>query len=847
MDKNFRLPRDVRPTRYSARLALDLAARSFTGRLAIELVLDAPRAELTLHGVDLTITRAALRQGGDATPARVQADGPSETVTFVLERPAAAGPATLEVEYHAAFSAGLRGLYLAGPVAVTQLEAADARRVFPCFDEPAFKARWALTLEVAPGLVALANGAVVREAPLPDGRREVEFAETPPISSYLVAIVVGPLAATPPLDVRGVPVRTFATPEKLALCAFAQECIGGTLPLLTDYFDVPYAFGKLDQIGVPDFEAGAMENVGAITFREVALLCDPARASLAVQKRIAEVITHEAAHQWFGNLVTMEWWDDLWLNEAFATWLAYSIVAAWRPEWRIWLDFERAKAGALGLDSLVSTHPIHTPVLNAAQAGENFDAITYDKGGAVLRMIEGYLGEAVFRDGIRRYIRRHAWGNATAGDLWAALAEASGQPMGALAQSWIAQPGFPLVTARLAGRDLHLAQRRCFADPARLAAGAAERWLVPLVVRWADAAGVHEQRVLLAEDTCVPLASGAGPVAWLCANAGGRGFWRVAYDPATLAGLGAALPALTPLERVGLIADQWALVRAGAVDAAPVLELFARFGAETDHAILEELGGRLGAIEDRLVADEDRPRLQRVAEGLVGELADRLGWEPAPGEDDETRLTRAAALSLLGLVARAPRVVAAAAGRFDRYLADPGSLDPNLHDALLLIAARAGDERRFDAILARLAVEGEPAARRRLLMSLASFEAPALAARGVALLLTETVPLQEMAFYLARLLDNRAARELTWELLRTRWDEVCARAGSPQIVRRFVRALGALPERRHLGEVAAFLAAHPVEGAEQATAQTLERMQLEVEVRERVGPAVAAWLRARGA
>ncbi|HEY3359048.1 MAG TPA: M1 family aminopeptidase [Polyangia bacterium] len=842
-DKNFRLPEDVRPSRYRARLAVDLPRQRFDGHLVIELDLVQPRRELTLHGVDLEVTRAVLRAGQVVAEARAAADADSETITFALDREAPAGPAALEIDYHAGFSGGLRGLYLAGPVAVTQFEAADARRVFPCFDEPAFKARWALEVEIAADLAALSNGAVVREAALPGGRREVAFAETPPLSSYLVAIIVGKLASTPPLMVRGVPVRTLATPEKIDLCAFGQACIGATLPLLMSYFDVPYPFGKLDQIGIPDFEAGAMENAGAITFREVALLCDPERAPIGVQKRIAEVITHEAAHQWFGNLVTMVWWDDLWLNEAFATWMAYKIVAEWRPAWRIWLDFERSKAGALGMDALVSTHPIHTEVLNAAQAGENFDAITYEKGGAVLRMIEGYLGEATFRDGIRRYVRRHAFANAAADDLWRALAEASAQPIDELAASWIKQPGFPLLEARVDGRRLRLGQRRFFADPGRLAQGDPQRWVVPVVLRYGDEAGAHEERVLLRDGAELDL-PGQGRVTWLCANAGARGFWRVAYDAATLAGLAEHRAELDTLERMNLVADQWALMRVGVVGVDAVLDLFARFGGETDHAVLEEVGARLGAVEDRLCPAADRPLVGRFIEGLLGAQLDELGWEPAPGEDDQTRLRRAALISALGLVARSRRVVDAAIARFNGYLAEPASVDPNLHDAVVLMAARHGDARGFDQILARLAVEHDPAARRRFLLSLGSFEAPELTERAVRLFLSETVPLQEMAFYLARLLDNRATREPAWALLRTRWDEVAARAASPQILRRFVRTLAVLPERRHIAEVEQFLAAHPIEGSEQARAQTLERLKLEVDLRERITPRVSAWLHA---
>src|SRR6266850_8273883 len=323
LGKDFRLPLDARPVRYAAHLAPDLEAGTFEGRLELEVRLARPRRELILHALELDVDRARVRAGGKTVrAARIEPDAESETVTLHFDEEVPAGSAVVDLAWRGKFSPGLRGLYRAGPVAVTQFEAADARRVFPCFDEPAFKARWALQLlQIPAGAAAISNGRIDKDEPGEGGWRTAAFTETPPLSSYLVAFCVGDLAASDPVTVRGVPIRTWALPPKRHLTGFAQECAAAVLPLLEDYFGQPYAYGKLDQIGVPDFEAGAMENAAAITFREVALLLDPKTAPLNVQKRVAEVITHELAHQWFGNLVTMVWWDDLWLNEAFATWI----------------------------------------------------------------------------------------------------------------------------------------------------------------------------------------------------------------------------------------------------------------------------------------------------------------------------------------------------------------------------------------------------------------------------------------------------------------------------------------------------------------------------------------------
>ncbi|HZZ84723.1 MAG TPA: M1 family aminopeptidase [Anaeromyxobacteraceae bacterium] len=844
-DRDFRLPIAVRPTRYRAHLSIDLDGKKFEGQETIELSLAEPVRELALHGVDLHVSSAVCRAAGrEFVASRVDPIAASETLLLRFSDPVPAGKAILDLSWRGKMCEGLRGLYHAGPVAVTQFEAADARRVFPCFDEPAFKAVWAVSVDVPEGALALGNGPVVAEK-VEGGRRRVEFAETPPLSSYLVALCTGKLSAAEPLKVRGVPVRTWAVPEKTKLTTFGQEVAVEVLPRLEDYFGLPYAFGKLDQVAVPDFEAGAMENAGLVTFREVALLLDPTTASLAQKKRVAEVVTHELAHMWFGNWVTMQWWDDLWLNEAFATWMAFKVVDAWMPGWRVWLEFDTAKAAALHLDALRSTHPIHAYVKNAAEATESFDVITYEKGGAVLRMIEGYLGEEHFREGIRAYMRKHGKANAVADDLWSALAEASRQPVVELANDWIRQPGHPLVSVRRRGGQLHVEQRRFFSAPGEAGPG---RWPVPLVVRFEDAAGVKEHRFLLHERSAEISLPAEGEVRWACANGGATGFYRVAYDPDALADLRGHLARLQPAERIQLIADEWALVRAAERDIGLFLDLCTAFGAEQDHAVLDELVGRLAAIEHRLVADSDRPRFQSFVAALFGPRFEEIGWNAQPGEPDAIRLRRTALVRALGLVARLPALVEEGVARLDRFVAgDARALEPNLHEAAVVMSARAGDRARFDSFHALYQSEADPAFKRRYLHALAQFEEPSLARRGEELAFGHSVPLQDLASFMGSLLANRSAREAFWVELQARFEEVRATtAGAPMLLRRVIEAMGQLPERRHLDEATTLLSVHPVEAARQAAAQTLERMRQDVELRERTQAPIGRWLAAWG-
>jgi len=842
-DRNFRLDAAFRPTRYVARLAPDMAARTFRASGHVDLVLDRPARALVLHAVGIEVQRSTLVCGTRRIAAAPTPDADSQTLTFALEHEAPAGPATLDVEWTGVFHDDLRGLYMAGVVAVTQFEAADARRLLPCFDEPSFKAIWSLSVEAPAGLAVVGNGRVASDT-VEDGRRVVVFEPTPPISSYLVALVVGRLQPSPELVSRGVPVRTWSVPEKAHLAGFAQEIAGAVLPLLEDYFDRAYPFTKLDQVGIPDFEAGAMENAGCITFREVALLADRAKAPLSVQKRISEVVTHELAHQWFGNLVTMKWWDDLWLNEAFATWMAYKIVDLWMPGWRVWDGFEAGKAEALHLDSMESTHPIRSEVRNADEATENFDVITYEKGGAMLRMIEGWLGEETFRAGIRDYVRRHEWGNAAAADLWGALARASSQPVGEVADAWTTRSGYPLVCVERRGARVALSQRRFLqaADDD----GLPETRPVPVVLRWADDTGVRETRHLLRGTRETLDLPARGDVRFACANRAGAGFYRVQYADEERAALARHAAQLAPVERMNLVADAWALFRTGAGTLASVLDLVVGLAGDTDYAVLGELVGRLEAMERRFLVDADRPAFARIVYGLFAPHFAKTGWDAAPGEDDPARLRRAVVLRALALVARRPEFAREARARLERFWAgDAAALDANLLDPAALCAARAGDAALFDRMAERSRTDPDPAAKRRMLACLASFESPAILGRSVELLLADTVPTQDSSIYFGALVANRAAQGPAFDFVRARWADVRRKTAAPMLARRLVESLGELTTRRVEVEALFDAQAESLSAVPAAVRQTRERLRLDESVRARAMPELSAWLRSR--
>jgi puromycin-sensitive aminopeptidase len=849
----FRLAPDVRPVEYDLHLTPDLDAGRFTGDVRIALRLERPRPAIVLHAAGLAIERAIARAADHEVPARVSVQPADETVTLRFARPLPAGDAVLLLRFAGRLNEHLRGLYGATAdgrrYAFSQCEAADARRILPCFDEPAFKARFRVAVTVRAGDVAVSNGPVEREEPAPGGRI-VYFAPTPPLSTYLLALAVGPLEASPTRMLGPTPIRIWHVPGKGHLTELALEAAAEALARLQDYFAIPYPYGKLDLVAVPDFEAGAMENAGAVFFRETLLLLDPKTASLGERKRAAEVIAHELAHMWYGDLVTMAWWDDLWLNEAFATWMAYRVVDDWRPDWRMWQAFEHDRSGALALDGLSNTHPIYAPVRSVAQATENFDAITYEKGAAVVRMIEHYLGPEAFRAGVRVYMRRHREGSTVAADLWRALEEASGKDVARVAQTWIAQAGFPLVAiGRAPGGNeaaLRVRQERFFSDPRVPAARRRGRWPVPLVLKWRGLDGPAVERFLVekaSEAVTLPKA----PVEWYFGNANAGGFYRVLHDQADRAALLAHMSdGLSAVERLALAGDQWALVRAGKATIEAFLDVADALHDETDYDVLEGVAGPLDLIDQQIAPPGGEPQ-EHFRDWIArrfGPQLERLGWDARSGEDDPTRLRRAALVRLIGGVAEAPAVLAEARRRLDAYLADRGSLEPNLADSVAGLAARVGDEPLYDRYRQVAAAAETPQERRRFLLNLATFRTPATIRRTLAAALTSEIPTQDVAFVLMRLLANPVARGEAWKFMTKKWTAIRRRV-PPLMISRLVEATPTLRDPRYAREVGAFFRAHPVPEATRALKQALEVFRLNAELRRRTAPGLARWLERR--
>jgi puromycin-sensitive aminopeptidase len=544
----------------------------------------------------------------------------------------------------------------------------------------------------------------------------------------------------------------------------------------------------------------------------------------------------------------MKWWNDLWLNESFATWMSYKQMDGWKPGWRVWLDFNAGREDAFALDALDSTHPIYANVKHAEDA--KFDVITYEKGAATLRMIESFVGEKQFRAGIRQYMKRFAYKNATADDLWMAVQDASNQPVTQIANRWIKQSGFPLVEVGLGkGGAVTLRQSRFFSAPGKKGGGV---WPVPLIIRYEDDAGVHEKRVLFDKRRAeLPLAR--GKIKWLTANAGSTGFYRVAYQPELMRGLSENIRSLDAAERIGLLSDTWALVRSGRTGVRDWLVLAERFAGEKDPAVLGEVTGRFLAL-DRLVSDADRPVFQATVARMFGPELARLGWERPAGaggtqrrESDGVRERRAALLEVVGKVTRDPAIEGEARRRVDRFLAgEEGALDPEQRATAISLAARGGDAALFRAYQKRFQSETDPVLKIQFLRALTRFEKPALAARAQDLVFAGKVPKQDVASFVQSLLANPAARGPFWQRMQREWPAFQKRlADAPKIRQRVIQAFEQVPGQTGLDEVKALLAKDPPADAADTIAQSLERMELAVEFQGRARPDLSAWLAAR--
>ena len=836
-----RLPSSVVPSHYRIKLEPDLEKATFIGSVEIEVEVNNPTDTIQMNAADLAIQSARVVDsvGSNTEVADIFLDAEMERLTLSFDSQISPGPHTIVAEFTGVLNDQLHGFYRSTftdddgvdhTIATTQFESTHARRAFPCFDEPAFKASYGVTLIVPSEQFAVSNGPIISETDLKNGQREVVFEDTMVMSTYLVAFIVGPFEATDPVDVNGVPLRIVHPIGKGHLTDYSLEAGAFALEFFSKYYGIPYPGQKLDMVAVPDFAFGAMENLGCITYREVLLLVDKDRSTEPELLRIADVIAHEIAHMWFGDLVTMEWWNGIWLNEAFATFMATMASDNFNRDWGRWNQFSLERSMAFDVDSLKNTRPIEIEVNSPVDAEGMFDLLTYEKGGSVLRMLEQFLGEEEFQDGISYYLNKHKYANTETNDLWDAIEHVTNQPARRIMDSWIFQRGYPLVSASVSedGSTIHLEQDRFLYT--RDDTTDATIWSVPVVLKVGSGSGVSEIRYLLEEKSSeVKLDS---PADWVVVNAGGSGFFRARYSKDMLKSVSSSMFSnLSSIERYGLVDDTWSSVMAGRTSAADFLEFARSFQLETDLDVWTVLSGCLSGLE-KLVEGEAENQYRAVVRDLAQPGLDRLGWEPGDTDSPRDLELRGLFIRLLANVGNDDLALENAGDLHDSYLRDAGSVEPNMAAAVTGVVASKGDTAQYDLFLEKYRNPSTPQEERRYQSALSAFPGEAEMKRTLAMTLDGTVRTQDAPYLLAVCMRNKYQGHLAWDFVKENWDKINEAFPSNSIVR-MLSGVTSLSQDEQAADVLAFFENHDVPQGQLTLQQTLEKLGVNVAFRER--------------
>jgi aminopeptidase N/puromycin-sensitive aminopeptidase len=838
-----RLPDVAQPQHYSLQLVPDLQAATFTGEETIELNLSQASNSLVLNALELKFQHVSAESGGRSYPATVTLDAQKQQATFQFEQMLPAGFVRLKIAYSGVLNGSLRGFYLSKSAtrnyAVTQFESTDARRAFPSFDEPALKATFDVSLVVPLGDTAISNTNMVSDTPGPGPRQHtIRFARTPKMSTYLVAFLVGDFQCLSG-ESDGVPIRACATPDKVQLGQFALSGAEFFLHYYDTYFGIKYPMPKLDMIAIPDFEAGAMENFGAITYRETAMLVDEKTASLESKKNVAIDVAHEMAHQWFGDMVTTQWWDNIWLNEGFATWMSYKPLTAWKPEWDMPQEQASELNKTLDLDGRKVTRTIRAKADTPDEINEMFDGISYGKAAAVLLMTENYLGEETFRQGVHNYLQAHMYGNATAEDFWNMMQSTSGKPADKVIESLVVQPGEPLLTfGRVEGEKVKVSQRRFFLNPGTKQ-NTEQTWVLPVCMK--DGGGQADCSVLSGREQQFAVPQSAV----FYANAGGKGYYRSRYDQAQYKHLVENLEnGLTPAERITFVGSQWALAHAAIDTVGDFLDLASAVHADSSPFVIETVTNAIGVIDQQIASTpEEHKRLAAWVRKTFAPALLSLG-DPAPSDGPDKNLLRANLFELVGDIGADPRVIAQARQIAERSFHDPGSVDATFASRALKIAAENGDAQFFSQVKQVYETSPDPQIRHDALRALSRFRDPALVRRALEYFTSPRVKNQDALRSVQIEMSDRRTRDIAWEYVQKNWTRVQAQITTSS-GGDLVSSTGNFCSEEQSRAVAQFFSEHPVAATAHTLDQARDRISDCVDLRAAQGASLQKWLAAR--
>jgi aminopeptidase N len=846
-----KLPKQVVPAEYAVRVIPNIDKLTFTGTETVKLKVRASIHQFVLNALELQITKASV-DGKDLAPSAVRIDKKNELLTIALPSELAAGDHILTLHFSGKINQQGQGLFYmryqeqgtgAKRIALgTQFEATDARRFFPCWDEPSFRARFQLTAVVPENCLAISNMPVESEKKI-DAGKEVRFAATPSMASYLNVFVSGELDLIE-TKAAGTQIRVIATKGKAEWGRYALESTVQILQYFNDYFGVPYPLPKLDQIAIPGGFGGAMENWGGITYYESALLFDPQKSSAATRQRIYEVIAHETAHQWFGDLVTMAWWDNLWLNEGFASWMGTKCTAHFNPQWEVWLqkniprDPTRrtgiSKELAMEGDARSTTHAIQQPIANEAEANSAFDDITYRKGQSFLLMLESFLGEDAFGDGIRRYMAAHKYSNSTTADLWNALSDASGKPVGEIAAAWTEQPGFPVIKVKRDGENVSLTQERFtihFPKAPPL------QWKIPLTY---FLVGENKPQSRMMADKIDNLQN--IPVSRaLKLNANGAGNYRVEYDEPSWKLLLAALPKLDVPDRVNLLSDAWAFVQADRAPLSTYLDLVEKLPAGVELAERDQIINAFDYINRLLLGNPAREKFQNYARSILRPSFDQLGWDPEKDESPRASLLRASLIGTLGDL-NDQEIVAGCRERFQKYLLDPASLAPDLRPSVLWVVGHYADEATWNRLHELGVKTTSSEEKQNYYDALAAARDPKLVVKSLQISLTDELPTSRAIFLVGKVARDSDHPDIAWNFAKANMKALLAKTDALGANRYAPSLFTFFSETSRADEVKSYAKANLLPASTKEVAKAVDEIEFRAEFKTRIIPQLAAWI-----
>ena len=836
-DNRITLPTNISPNNYRLSLSPDMEKFTFGGEVQITVEVSNTTNEIVLNAAELEIQKVVVKRSEGQVGIRdFTLNEEEETLTILLESEISPGPAEIFIQFIGQLNDRLLGFYrsrykdsqgTARYLAATQFESTDARRAFPCWDEPECKATFDVTLVIPEEHTAISNMPVFSQTPVDQGRSSGSFDTTPVMSTYLLAFIVGDISCIQQESKSGTLMRVWTTKGKEEQGRFALETSLELLDFYNEYFGIPFPLPKLDHIALPDFAAGAMENWGAITYREVALLVDPDNSSAGTRQIVAAIISHEMAHMWFGDLVTMKWWNDLWLNESFASWMGDKAVDSIHPEWDMWTQFLTADtASAFSLDGLTNSHPIEQEVNNPAEIGQLFDAISYSKGGSVLRMLEDYIGAKDFRTGISAYLNKHSYANAETSDLWNALGESSGKPVSKVMDSWVKQTGFPVLSPARENGQLSISQQRfLYENISSSIASDKTTWFIPVKV---SSQGTKDISAGLIEFPREPIGLNAGSNEWFKLNPDQTGFYRVNYQPNDLSKLEKAIQNgdINGKDRLGLQGDAYALCRAGYSSASSFLRLARAYSKETEAPVLSDLASGLRGIENLIEESNFHSAYREFCKSIFKDIAEKSSWDKKEGEGHLQALLRSTALSNLGHYGD-ENTLNQGSAKFSAYAENPDAVHPDIRSVVFNMAAQIGKRDTYDLMWNLEKATELQEEKVRFHSALTNFSNTSLLNETLERSLTDDIRVQDTIRVIVSVASSGTGRSLAWDFVRNNWDELDRRYGDGGFaLMRLVSLVSGFSSLERLEEVELFFSNNPTPAAERTIEQAKERIRL---------------------